>query len=257
MWEWLGPMTSLAGKAFDFMNAKSASNKARDQAQMAFPMRVKQAQKLGIHPLAALGANVSAGPQVPAFSNFGDMGQDVSRAVAAGSNVDQRMLQRLSVEKVLAEIDFIKARTASIQRDQVGPPVPSPTHVTGDSNMRPLIHGQGDSYGTPVLGPGWSQYPRSAVVTGPDNKVQHMKIGGWDLIRDPAKYSAPGGVIQQEGGEWIEGAAGVMSTFDSWVRAMERYNYLTRPQNSRDWVWQDVMRRARDAAWRRSRPWGE
>lgn len=139
---WMGPVASIAGKAFDYMNAKSAANRARDDANNAFSRRISQAKKHGIHPLAAINAGgFSGGSAVQAFSNFGDMGQDISRAVAATSTSGGRV-EQLTLRNMELRNQLLEGQISNLQRDQVGPAVPG--------GYIPGMQGQGSAS---VVGP--------------------------------------------------------------------------------------------------------
>lgn len=223
-------------------------------AQKGIQWRVADANKAGIHPLYAMGAATHSFSPV-AFSDpmpnaMANMGQDISRAVASTATAEQRVMQGLVLENAQLQNDLLRKRIA--QMDQVGPAVPA-THSTSGGTMTPIAA----MSGLPWSGaPGWSEFPGSATVSAPSDKVEGVKIGGYNFIRNPQKYSA-GQTIQNEYDEHVAGAAGVMAAFDAWVQAMERDGYLAAPQRSREYLWADAMRRARAMRDRQRRPWGE
>lgn len=128
---------SLGGKALDAYSAKennetqlqiARENMAlqREFAQSGVQWKVADAQKAGIHPLAALGANTTSFSPVSVGdlkgSNFGDMGQDLGRAVkAAMSDNDrkeetQREANKLALDKAGLENDILRTELASKQK---------------------------------------------------------------------------------------------------------------------------------------------
>lgn len=94
----------------------------REFAQMGVRWRVEDAKAAGIHPLYALGAQTHsyspvsvAGADTPATS-FGQMGQDLSRAVNATRTGDERAaayndaIQKLSIERGTLENEVLRQR---------------------------------------------------------------------------------------------------------------------------------------------------
>lgn len=117
----------IVGKIADiglgFLGKKSAEKREDSSIQR----RVKDAQKAGVHPLAALGANVmSMGPASVGGSDFADLGQDVSRAVAAGGSSEQRAtrLEELAIERGGLENDLLRTQISQMRRPAVGPAMP-------------------------------------------------------------------------------------------------------------------------------------
>lgn len=124
----------------------------RDFAQQGIRWKVDDARAAGLHPLAALGAQVSSfspisvgsssifseskAPSVSAETmDLGNMGQDLSRAISAGSTAPERLsrVQRTvqaiatgqTLEKASLENDLLRATIAKT-RSQIGPPIPLP-----------------------------------------------------------------------------------------------------------------------------------
>lgn len=131
---------SLAG---GLISKRAASSQAADNyaaqkefAQNGVRWKVEDARKAGIHPLYALGASTvgfaptavgdSLGPSLAAA------GQDISRAVAAGSTAGERQQQQqmnaLQLERAGLENELLRAqiaKTTSGVGGQVGPAFPS------------------------------------------------------------------------------------------------------------------------------------
>lgn len=152
--EWLGAIAGLAGKGLDYFLGKSqADRNAAMQMQFAksgIQWRVKDAQKAGIHPLYALGAQTHSFQPQTVGSDFGSMGQDFQRAINATASVSQRAIndkfQTLQIENMGLQNDILKARLASMLS-------------TGASNPsfpldKPIIPGQGSAVpnAVPVAG---------------------------------------------------------------------------------------------------------
>lgn len=102
--------------------------------------RARDAEKAGLHPLAALGVNTGSGPTAAAFvgadSNsrpnsyelMSNLGQNVSRAFLAQRSSDERALAQATLGKINAETDYtrameLEARTRT-QNMQLPPPMP-------------------------------------------------------------------------------------------------------------------------------------
>lgn len=108
-------------------------------AQEGIQWKVKDARKAGVHPLYALGAQthsfapVSVGltPDTAMGDALSKAGQNIGRAVAAGSTPTQRAtayertIQALSVERASLENAKLRSEIAS-QTAQIGPPIPIP-----------------------------------------------------------------------------------------------------------------------------------
>lgn len=96
----------------------------REFAQSGISWKVADAQRAGIHPLAALGAQTTSFSPVSvgggaATSDYGSMGQDLGRALkAAMSDQDReeqtrREASKLALEKAGLENDILKTELAS------------------------------------------------------------------------------------------------------------------------------------------------
>lgn len=124
----------------------------KEFAQQGIRWKVDDAIAAGLHPLAALGAQVSSFSPIsvgtsssmadlkayeskPASLDLGDMGQNISRAISAGSTNGERVHKQaeavakimggLSLEKASLENDLLRTNIAK-ERAQLGPPIPIP-----------------------------------------------------------------------------------------------------------------------------------
>lgn len=182
---------SIADKVFGFSSSKSSAKKEyqrqKEFAQNQIQWRVKDAQAAGIHPLYALGAQgVSYAPQAATGLDlgFGEMSQDLSRAMQANMDRRERFeLQQwerqraaaadaLAMEKHRAELALIGSETQlnyaqtkrTLQGDQLGPGVPYAGAAPGDVAPLPSQPIVG-SVGNPGVQPGVItdlQYARGA-----------------------------------------------------------------------------------------------
>lgn len=107
-----------------FQSQQQAANIAaqREFAQQGIRWKVEDAKAAGVHPLYALGAQTHSftptaigGADTPA-TNFGSMGQDLSRAVNATRTADERTtayneaLQKLQLERGGLENEVLRQR---------------------------------------------------------------------------------------------------------------------------------------------------
>lgn len=164
-----GGASLLGGILGGNSSKKIAAQQMRMQkefAQNGIQWKVADAQKAGVHPLYALGANtvsyspVSVGDSSLA-SGISQAGQDIGRAVAAtasepGRNkilqgqMDQLALQRAGLENQLLASQIAKTNAS------IGPPMPGPA-------ITRLVDGQGDS---PMIDP-QSQQPTKVFADSP------------------------------------------------------------------------------------------
>lgn len=150
----LGEIVSGIGSLVGGLFGKKSADKAnrqniqlqKDFAQKGIQWKVADAKKAGVHPLAALGANtVSYSPSTVGSTALGEgisqFGQDIGRAVNAGSTSDQRAshVQSQILQEQLKGLQLDNAGkmlqnagTASVLRRSamVGPPMPSASGVT-------------------------------------------------------------------------------------------------------------------------------
>lgn len=154
----IGAGASLVSGIFG-NKSRSDANEAnadlqREFAQNGVRWKVADAKAAGIHPLAVLGGNMpTASPSYIAddWGYVSDMGQNISRAVAAGNTQEERsttqaretapryptpedsaarlQLEHLALERAQLQNDHLRVQIASeISRrgpDQLGPPFPS------------------------------------------------------------------------------------------------------------------------------------
>lgn len=131
-----------ADKARDATERMNAQNVAlqKEFAQNGIQWKAADAKAAGIHPLYAMGASTPS--FTPVSSNFtadtslanafSSAGQDIGRAINSTRSSAQRndafnqAVQKLTLEKMGAEVDLLKADTLSkiSTRSQVGPPMP-------------------------------------------------------------------------------------------------------------------------------------
>lgn len=140
---------SLIDAVGGFQNNKSAKKEARanrqlqmDTLQNQIQWRVADAKRAGIHPMAALGfTGMSYTPSSTNFqeTSFGDFGQDISRAMAAGQTEAERRrdagratlaasqeaeYNQARIENMNMETELLRSQIARLNSAQVGPSLP-------------------------------------------------------------------------------------------------------------------------------------
>lgn len=172
----IGEVLGLVGKGLEaFVGSRNAdkANEMRAQqaamdrklqmdfAQHGIKWKVDDALESGVHPLFALGAsthsysNTAFSPEVRPTPRFGDMGQDVGRAIHATSTAQERATSAasaaLALERGKLENDLLRTQIASQAaklRGQVGPAMPSgqgEADIPGQGptvRVRPFISGE-------------------------------------------------------------------------------------------------------------------
>lgn len=136
----------------------------REFAQNGIRWKVEDAKSAGVHPLYALGASTPSFS--PSFIGGGDsgvsqMGQDISRAMRAGSTAPEREAQnlhnatlaKLSIERATLENELLKSRIVrENQLGQTGPAFPTGTETfpvrSGDIHVSAIT---ADSVGPGVV----------------------------------------------------------------------------------------------------------
>lgn len=156
--------------------------------------KVEAAEKYGISKLYALGAPVSSpvmgvggGPSLG--DSIASMGQDVSRAVAAGQSDAERSLQALTLEKAGLENDYLREQIASVRlrtARESGPPLPVTNSGNGNfkESITPPTRTPGMNFGVPIpFAPDVSDAQTWENRYG-DSEILSMLYGGGILAAD-------------------------------------------------------------------------
>lgn len=163
---------SLIGGLLDSNNAAKNRALQKEFAQKGIQWKVADAQKAGIHPLYALGAQTHS--FTPVHTGLGDAvseaGQSIGRAVDAYADRNNRVdgfvkaSQALQLERGKLENDLIKVQIASAQAtlNQPGTPPAAPAPAN-----RYLIPGQGSSVGATI-----KDVPMQRVMSAPERPHQ-------------------------------------------------------------------------------------
>jgi len=135
MIDWLAPVLGGAGKLLDFFGSKSQADKniqlQKDFAQQGIRWKVADAKAAGIHPLYALGAQTHSFAPVSVGSNFGDMGQDISRAINATRTQEEKddaytaSIKTLDLQNKSLQNDLLASQIRKLNAAGTGPPLPS------------------------------------------------------------------------------------------------------------------------------------
>ena len=129
-------ISAAADLAGGLIGSGSNNHRGRENREAIYnsvAQKVKAARDWGISPLYALGAPIYS-PSAPVGGGdpvmgqaISNMGQDVSRAVAAGQTDAERALQALTLEKAGLENDYLRAQITSVRTRtlrEVGPSLP-------------------------------------------------------------------------------------------------------------------------------------
>lgn len=194
----MGILSSLIGAGSSLLSgvlSSKSSSKAqkknaqlqREFAQNAIQWKVADAEKAGVHPLYALGAQtISAQPSYVGDTNLGagiaNAGQDIGRAIDANSSQTTR--DRAYTEKVraleLTKMDLenqLLASSIAKNRAQLPPPLPTDKIKIGGVDIKPSpLWSDADTitqrYGEPME---WLYSPFVAAA----DLDKHLKDQGW------------------------------------------------------------------------------
>lgn len=215
---WLAPVLSAGASILGGIMGNQGKKEGQEReielqkefAQNGLRWKVEDAQRAGVHPLAALGATgaqyspVGLGDNDTAAS-FSAAGQDISRAVEATRTAPERMgvvgakMEALGLERASLENDLLRAQILDITRPRT-PPFPM---VEGGYNM-----------------PG---QPASGVTKVAGVPVKHDS--GWSDAQDVEdRY---GDLVQMVYGAGVLGADGIKHVLDGLPAA--RDTYVSRP----------------------------
>lgn len=173
----------------------------REAAQNSVQWRVADAKKAGIHPLAALGMQpISLAPvNVGGDPSWADMGQDLGRAVAAGSTVNQRVDQMsrsivsAQLEGLNLDNDIKRAELASrVRRNLLGAGVPPVVPEVGPNTARGA-----DIGGQTLPLPGGKEIKSGRTATSEEIERQYGDVaqsiyGIGRMVDDSANNAFPG-----------------------------------------------------------------
>lgn len=114
-------------------------------AHNAIQWKVKDAQKAGVHPLYALGApTMSYSPvSIGGASNFSEVGQDISRAIGAGTpkagqlSAYEAEVQRLNLQGMGLDNEYKAAQLARLRNELLQKPALPSFNLPGDVPFQP------------------------------------------------------------------------------------------------------------------------
>lgn len=190
----IGGIGSLLGGLFGSSSQEKANEEnikyQREFAQNGIQWRVADANKAGIHPLYALGANtVSFAPSSVGSNALGEgianASQEIGRAITAqGTKADraiQATMAKLALQRAGLENELLATQIRKIEAPGTPPALPSPAN-------RYLVDGQGQT-----------------LVSGPSSAVSSNLVVDQPLERvtgDPNLLSAEPGAVTDQG--WIK-----------------------------------------------------
>lgn len=230
---------------FDFaaslINSVSGHKSQQKAMKHGIQWRVNDANAAGVHPLYALGA------QLPMYSpssqiNFGDMGQDISRARMAAQDRNDRMRQlegadrsnavsrerdsvrfALDTERANLENELLRSQIGRMNSAQVGPSMPAYSAPSPRFQPRaadPVISSSGNPAREAghITDYGFTRLPRNRLGVVPSVDMQQR-------MEDNVFLQAPWSLRNQVG-PWFD------------------YNYFPRPNQREypnrpgyEWVW--------------------
>lgn len=193
----LGTAASIGGDLMAQDAARSEASKNREAqdrinqqnydmqkefAQHGIRWKVEDAIKAGLHPLAALGA--SGASASPSFQISGEdrhksdfwsrTGQNVSRAIAATSTSEERLVRKLQIERMALENKLLSVDVDRATKS-LGPGFPA----DGNSEIGG-ISGQGDSTLPVQIMP----TGRTASPAGKPHQA-YGDLTGWSYVKHP------------------------------------------------------------------------
>lgn len=187
----LGGIGSVVSGLFGNKSEKRQVALQKEFAQKGIQWKVKDALKAGVHPLAALGANtVSYSPVSVGTPDFGGIGQDIGRAIDAGSTQNQRAagLQTRIAEAQLKGLELDNAGKAiqnsalasqNVLRSQTGPAMAA---VNGATNTG--VPGQNSPY--IVGGATITRNPNFSDAQVIEDRHGDVAAAGYGLLTIPA-----------------------------------------------------------------------
>lgn len=177
----------------DWILWKKNYDMQKEFAQNGLRWRVQDATNAGLHPLAALGANIGSPSPVSVGGNMGHkagrdftwlnrLGQDISRAVKSGLDPHERRMNELAEQKAQAEVNYIKSHNRKLEKDLNEDPKPVPA-ITGlgitESNLPPDTNavpgGTRSLYQTQPTPTSWTLGAKSGIA--PMGQYRHTRLG--------------------------------------------------------------------------------
>lgn len=128
----------LINNVFGMAQEERNANLQREFAQQGLGWKIEDAERHGVHPLAALGAS---GAQASPVYAAREMGQDISRAASAMTSPQERELVDLQIERARIENGILMSQLR--QTDQKPPGVPDPYLSGAPSSMSSSDHIRG------------------------------------------------------------------------------------------------------------------
>lgn len=194
----LSALAGIGGKIADYVigkqNAEDNRAQQKEFAQKGIQWRVEDAQKAGIHPLAALGANTTNFSPVTVGSDFSGIGQDVSRAMNATRTTGQRhdavskSVEDLKITNMGLQNELLQAQIKKINAS-INPAMPA-------FNTKWFLDGQGDAPSVDL----------SEKVEKPQRQ-SHVRTPDGYIPTDPKLSDAQ--TIEDRWGEWVGDIYGV------------------------------------------------
>lgn len=168
-------------------------NMQKEFAKSGLRWRVEDATAAGLHPLAALGANISSPSPISVGSSMGfkpgqdyswlaKLGQDIGRAVKSGLDPHEKKMRDLAEQKAQAEVDYMKYHNRKLEIDlnekTKGVPAISKMGII-ESNLSPdtasIPGGTNSLYQTQPVPTSWTVGAKSGIA--PFGQYKHTRLG--------------------------------------------------------------------------------
>lgn len=184
----IGAGTSVLGGLLGNSEAKKNRKLQEEAMYNGIQIKVKDAEEAGVHPLYALGASTFS--PTPIMSGMpeaiGNAGQDISRAVSAAQDGQERAstysksLQALQLERGALENELLRGQIRNLNS-------PGSPPVSPDRKSSAIIDGQGDTR-APISALGVTVRPRASESTAQELENEYGEasdvIGAVRLARD-------------------------------------------------------------------------
>jgi len=202
----------VLGSALGYSSANKANRLQKQMAQNSIRWRVEDAKAAGIHPLYALGAPVmNSSPMVADFSGLSNAGQNIMRAVEAARDSKERAIARnaqaaqtavqqqadkLQLENMGLQNDYLRSQIARLGASQVPPPFPEMGSLGGSSGGR--VQAQP---ATPIINSPHNAAREAGVVT--DFGYARSDAGGLVVVPSyDVKQRTEDNIIQEVAWAW-------------------------------------------------------
>lgn len=220
-----GALGGLVGSLFGSNKEADMAEKnielQREFAQNGIRWKVKDAQKAGIHPLYALGAQTTAfSPVSVGSTDFATAGQNIGSAIGAMVTPKekigdfQKTVQQLTLQKMGLENELLASSLRNVNQPGRGPGMP----------VGRMIPGQGNTPAT----------------------AQEMTAGGGAVTIQVNPQNTPAQVVSDQYGDATSEVVGGMNAIDDMMKTQGTPYPHEVPQRIYDWMKRNGYVQSRD-----------